>query len=47
MSRYSNVDVQFKVEHLNSIRIGGRFTTGDINGLLDVLRQQFDIKSSK
>ena len=47
MSRYSNVDVEFKDEHLKSIRIGGRFTTGDITGLLDVLNQQFDIKSSR
>jgi len=47
MSRYSNIDIEFKDEHLKSIRIGGRFKTGDIDGLLEILDEQFNIKANK
>lgn len=47
MSRYSNMNIEFKNETLKNIRIGGRFRTGDINGLLELLHEQFKIKSDK
>jgi len=47
MSRYSNIDFELEGEELKKIRIGGRFKTGDIDGLLDVLNQQFNIKSNR
>jgi transmembrane sensor len=47
MSRYSNIDFELEGDELKNMRIGGRFKTGDINGLLDVLSQQFNIKSNR
>jgi transmembrane sensor len=47
MSRYSNINIEVKGEHLKNTRIGGRFKTGDIEGLLDVLNEQFNIKAKK
>lgn len=47
MSRYSKIDIEFKDDHLRNIRIGGRFKTGDIDGLLDILDEQFNIKANK
>lgn len=47
MSRYSNIDIEVKGTHLKNTRIGGRFKTGDIEGLLDVLNEQFNIKANK
>lgn len=47
MSRYSNIDIELEGEVLKNIRIGGRFRTGDIDGFLDILNQQFNIKSNR
>lgn len=47
MSRYSNISIEFKSEKLKSIRIGGRFRTGDIDGLLEILHEQFNVKADR
>jgi len=47
MSRYSDIEFDFELEELKNIRIGGRFRTGDIDGFLDVLHQQFNIESNR
>jgi len=47
MSRYSNIDIELEGEDLKNIRIGGRFRTGDIDGFLDILNQQFKIQSNR
>jgi len=47
MSRYSNIEFEFESEDIKNIRIGGRFRTGDIDGLLDILNQQFNIQSNR
>jgi len=47
VSRYSNINIEFKGEQLKSIKVGGRFRTGDIEGLLEILHEQFNIKTDK
>jgi transmembrane sensor len=47
MSRYSNITIELEGEELKKVKIGGRFKTGDIDGLLDLLNQQFNIKSNR
>ncbi|KGJ88302.1 FecR family protein [Colwellia psychrerythraea] len=47
VSRYSNVQIELVGDEIKKIRIGGRFRTGDVDGLLNVLTEQFDIEISK
>lgn len=47
MSRYSHINFDLASDELKKMKIGGRFKTGDIDGFLDVLHQQFNIKSNR
>lgn len=44
VSRYTNVQFEILDHHLANIRVAGTYKTGDIDGLLDTLEQNFDIK---
>ncbi|MGS2723922.1 FecR family protein [Porticoccus sp. GXU_MW_L64] len=43
VSRYTSVEFVFRDEDLKAVRIAGLFKAGDVNGLLQALRENFDI----
>ena len=43
VGRYTSVDFVFLDDDLRKVRIAGLFKAGDVNGLLAVLRENFDI----
>jgi len=45
VNRYSPVALEIADPHLNSIAIGGRFRVGDLDAVLEVLRDNFGIAS--
>jgi len=47
VSRYSNIQIDLVGEDIRKIKIGGRFRTGDVDGLLNILSEQFDIETSR
>lgn len=44
VSRYTNVQFEILDQHLANIRVAGTYKTGDIDGLLSTLEQNFDVK---
>lgn len=47
INRYSPVQLNIKDNHLRNIKISGYFKSGDIDGLLQALEHNFDIKAVK
>lgn len=47
ISRYTPVTFEIADEELKQIRIAGRFKTGDVKGLIAVLKQNFNIKTDR
>ena len=43
VSRYTSIAFVFLDDDLKKVRIAGLFKAGDVDGLLAVLRQNFDI----
>ncbi len=47
VSRYSNIKIDLEGEEIKKVKIGGRFRTGDVDGLLNILTEHFDIETSR
>jgi transmembrane sensor len=47
IDRYTNTDFLLADDSLRSVRIGGYFRAGDIDGLLIALRENFNIDSRR
>ena len=47
ISRYTSVEFIFTDEKLKKIRVAGLFKAGDVNGLLETLRDNFNISSQR
>jgi len=47
VSRYTSVKFEIADEELKKIKIAGRFKTGDINGLIGALNNNFNIKTDR
>ena len=47
VSRYSNIKIDLEGEEIKKVKIGGRFRTGDVDGLLNILIEHFDIETSR
>lgn len=47
VSRYTNTEFRFATEVIRDIRVGGYFQTGDVDGLLAALRNNFQIESER
>jgi transmembrane sensor len=47
VSRYTAIEFQFSDDAIKNIKIAGRFKTGDINGLIGALNQNFKIKTDR
>jgi transmembrane sensor len=45
VARYTDVAFEIKSEQIKSVKIAGRFKTGDVNGLVDALNSNFNIKA--
>ena len=43
ISRYTSVEFVFQDDDLKTVRVAGFFKAGDVNGLLQALRDNFDI----
>lgn len=47
VNRYSPVTLEIADPKLNSIAIGGRFRVGDLDAVLEVLRDNFGVQFSR
>jgi len=47
VSRYTSVKFEIADEELKNIKIAGRFKTGDVNGLIAALNNNFNIKTDR
>ena len=47
VSRYTTVNFEIADDDLKQIRIAGRFKTGDVQGLIAILNQNFNIKTDR
>ena len=47
VSRYTGTTIVIVDESISNIAIGGRFKTGDVENLLDILEHGFDIKATR
>ena len=47
VSRYTSVTFEIADEDLKKIKIAGRFKTGDVKGLISVLKHNFNIKTDR
>jgi transmembrane sensor len=47
VSRYTTVEFELADDSLASVRVGGYFRAGDIDGLLVVLQKNFDIRATR